>query len=74
MSDAILSECPSAAVCHMAIKYRLKGSTFTAIPPPSASDIVGQHNEIGSITFVATCVENTSIEVTKFSGILFSLL
>ena len=35
------------------IRYRLKDSTSTAIPPPSAPDIVGQHNKIGHISFRA---------------------
>jgi len=38
----------------MAIKcngYWWEGSISTAIPPPSASDVVDQHNKIGGITF-----------------------
>lgn len=29
----------------------MEGSTTTALPPASTSDIVGQHNKIGGITF-----------------------
>ena len=55
MSDAILSECPSAAICHMAPNVG-EGSTSAAIPPTSASDSVGQHNKIGGITFRAALI------------------
>jgi hypothetical protein len=55
-SNDILPDCPSAAICRMATKltnYWLEGSTSTAIPPASASDVVGQNNKIGGITFGA---------------------
>ena len=32
------------------MEYGWEGSTSTAIPPTSSSDIVGQHNKIGGIT------------------------
>lgn len=32
-------------------EYCMKGSTSTAIPPTFASDILGQHNKIGGVTF-----------------------
>ena len=35
------------------MEYCWEGSTSTAIPPPSASDVVDQHNKIGGITFRA---------------------
>ena len=31
--------------------YWWEGSTFTAIPPTSASDVIDQHNKIVGITF-----------------------
>ena len=56
MSDAILSDRPSAAMCGRATKYNgilVEGSTSTTIPPASTSDVMGQHNKIGGITFEA---------------------
>ena len=47
-------QCPSAAICHTATicnRKRWKGSTCTAIPPTSVSDIVGQHHKLWGITF-----------------------
>jgi len=35
------------------MEYLWEGSTSTAIPPTSASAIVGQHHKIGGITFGA---------------------
>jgi len=62
MSDAILSYCPSAAICHMAwqqqyvMEHWQEGSTFTAIPPISTSDTVDQQSNMGGITFKATLI------------------
>ena len=42
---------PSIMQQQHLMEYWWEGSTFTAIPPPSATDIVGQHNKIGGITF-----------------------
>ena len=72
MSDAILSECPSAAICHMAPNVG-EGSTSAAIPPTSASDSVGQHNKIGGITFRAALIHVHDIHpqtrpCTSYSG------
>jgi hypothetical protein len=56
ISDINLPDCSSAAIFRMATKlanYWREGSTFTAIPPASASNIVGQYNKIGDITFEA---------------------
>ena len=56
MSDAVLSDCPSAAIFHTATKDKgmpVKGSASTAIPPTSTSDVVGQHNEVGGTAFRA---------------------
>ena len=41
---------PSVAQQQNVMKYFQEGSTSTAIPPTSASDIVGRHNKIGGIT------------------------
>ena len=64
MSDAILSDCPSAAICHtqqqIVTEYLWEGSTSSAIPPTSTSDIVGQHNKIGGITFRAALICSNS--------------
>ena len=58
MSDAIVSECPPAAICHMATKSNVqKGLASTAVPPTSVSDFIGQHNKIGGITFGAVLIE-----------------
>lgn len=35
------------------MEYWWEGSTSAAIPPPSASDIVGQSNKAGGISFGA---------------------
>ena len=48
--------------CHLSYSNKRRkehwweGSASTAIPPISTSDIVGQHNKVGGITFGATCV------------------
>jgi len=51
----ILSDCPSAAICHTTTHNGIlvEGSTSAAIPPPLACDIVGQRNDIGGITWGA---------------------
>jgi hypothetical protein len=57
--DAILSDCPSAAICRTITElknYWREDSTSTAIPPASAFDVVGQHNKIGGIIFGAPFV------------------
>ena len=59
VSEPIVSEGPSAAICHTAIsvtEYGWEGSAFTLTPPSSASDIAGQHNEIGGIIFRAALI------------------
>ena len=33
------------------MEYCWEGSTSTATPPTFASDVIGQHNKIGGITF-----------------------
>src|SRR5258705_14005340 len=59
MSYAILSGCPPAAFGCTETKlmgYWKEGSTSTAIPPTSASDVVDQHNKIGGISFGAPLI------------------
>jgi len=53
LSDAMLSDCPSAAISRMATTHNrtLEGSSSSAVAPPFASDAVGQNNKIRSITF-----------------------
>ena len=54
MSDTILSNCSSAAICHIATKYNsmlAESSASTAIPPTSISNVMGQHNKTEGITF-----------------------
>ena len=54
MSDAIVSDCPSAAICHTAtnvMEYYQEGSASAAISPTSTSDVVGQGSKIEGITF-----------------------
>jgi len=63
MSDTFLSDCPSAAICHTAtnvMEYWWEGSTSTAVPPTSASDVVDWHHKIGGITFRAVLIHNES--------------
>jgi hypothetical protein len=59
MTYAILSDYSSAVICRMTtilIDYWREGSTSTVIPPISASNVMGQHNKIGCITFGAPLV------------------
>jgi len=59
MSDTILSDYLSAAICHVTAKvteYWWEGSTSTAVPPTSASDAMGQHHKIGGIIFGAALI------------------
>jgi len=44
---------------HNVVEYWWEGSTSTAIPPKSASDVMGQQNTIGGITFGAALVDYT---------------
>ena len=65
MSYAILSYCPSAAICLMATKCkRILVGRFTFYwGPTSASGIQGQHNKTGGIIFRASLIayRNTSL-------------
>ena len=65
MSDAILSDYPSAAICRTATKCNgilVESSVSTATPPTSTSDFVGQHNKVGGIAFGAVLTYMTSLE------------
>lgn len=59
MSDAIVSECPSAAICYVATNW-WNDSTSTAstsiLPATSASNFVAQHAKKGGITVGAALV------------------
>jgi hypothetical protein len=49
-----LPDCCSAAICRTATKLTncwREGSTSTAIPATFASNVVGQYNKIGAVTF-----------------------
>lgn len=62
-SDAILSDLPSAAICHAATKRNgipVESPTSTAVPPPSASDGAGRHHKTGGITFGAAGTEGST--------------
>lgn len=50
---------PSVTRQQNVVDYWRESSTSTAIPPPSASDIVGQRNTIGGITFGAANVQSS---------------
>ena len=66
MSDAIFSDCPllpSFAQQKNVMEYWQEGSTPTAVPPTSASDIVGQHHKIEGITFGAALTSTESLLV-----------
>ena len=47
---------PSVTQQQNVMGYWQEGSTFTAIPPTSTSDVMGQHHKIGGITFRIACV------------------
>jgi len=59
MSDAILSDCPSAARQQNLMGYCWESSTSTAVSS-SASDVAGQNKKIGDNTFRAVLVCGTS--------------
>lgn len=52
---------PSVTRQQNVVDYWRESSTSTAIPPLSASDIVGQRNTIGGITFGAANVQSSWI-------------
>lgn len=56
---SFFSDCLSTSVCQVKTKfswYWQKGSDCTAIQPKSTSEVVGQHNEIWTITFGAPLI------------------
>ena len=84
MSDAILSDCPSAAICHTATTCNgiLVGRfSLCCHPSTSAYDLVGRHNKLGGITFRAAfiCMKRFStsmaleICLSVVSGFLLSV-
>lgn len=48
-----------------AMEYWQEHSASIALPPPSASDVLGQHNKIKSITFGAALVKYTASLIYK---------
>ena len=68
-SDAILSDCLCVAICHTTPKCSgipVGRFNSTAIPPPSASDVVRQHDKAGSITFRGALVYSSLVPVLYF--------
>ena len=66
--------CPSAAICHTATKCNrilVRRFNLHCRPPPSASDIVGQQNKIGGITFGAALEILTSTQHKLYCSSLF---
>jgi len=55
---------PSVAQQQNVMEYGWEGSTSTAISPPSASDVVSQHNKIGGVTFGAALIEGKALPDT----------
>jgi len=47
---------PSVTQQQHVMEYWWENSTSTAIPPPSASAVTGQHNKIGGVTFRAALI------------------
>ena len=68
MSDAILSNYPSAATEWNAVEYWWEGSVSTAIPSTSASDVV-RHFHVG-ITFRAVLIQSTHVKWVAFASSL----
>ena len=73
ISDIILSDCPSAAICHMATKRNgILVGRFNLYCHTTASGVVGQQNKVGGITFGAAleCALYPSCENPKQAQIL----
>lgn len=47
---------PSVTQQQHGMEYWWKGSTSTAVPPISTSDVIGQHNNIEGITLRAAII------------------
>jgi len=56
---------PSVTQQQLIMEYWWEGSVSTAILPTSASNIMGQHNKIGGITFGAAFVVPILVRVKK---------
>ena len=68
--DTILSDCPTAAICHIAknvMENWWEGSSSTAVPPTSASDFVHQHNKVKGITFRAALLILHALKIFTLS-------
>ena len=61
---------PSATQQQHTMGYWWEGSTSTAIPTISASDIVGQHNKIGHISFRAALIKSGGLNLFKEKRII----
>ena len=73
LSDGILSDCPSAAICHTATKCKgilARRFHLTVTPPTPASDIVVQHNKMGGITYKAALIHYVQISTYTYLLIL----
>jgi len=60
MSDTNLSDCPSAVICYIAtIRNGVLVERFNLCchPPTSTTDVMGQQNKIGGITFGAGIIQ-----------------
>ena len=62
---------PSVTQQQHIAEYWWEDSTSTAIPPSSASEVVGSHNKTGGITFGAACI--SIITTLKFFMLAGSL-
>jgi len=67
---------PSVAWQQNITECWCKGATSTATPPTPTSDIVGQHNKIGGITFRAALISyrDLHLDLVYNLGALASLL
>ena len=66
MSDAVCQTVPllsSVAWQQNVIEYWWEGSSFTAVPPTSTTDVMGHHNKVGDIYF-GTKSFGTDIELS----------
>jgi len=50
------------------MEYWWKGSSSTAVPPTSASDVVGQHNKIADITFEAALIHSKIKQIFRLEN------
>jgi len=76
MSVAVLSDCSSASISHMATKcnkYWQEGSASTVISPTFTYDLMGHCNKIGGITFGPSLIHLRSCLDLVFQSIVFDL-